>query len=654
MYKVSVLVPIYNVEKYIERCVRSLFEQTYENLEYVFVDDCSPDHSVDILLSVLEEFPLRKEQVRLIRNKVNRGLAACRNIAIGNATGEFVCIVDSDDWLDHNSVELLVVEQQRTNADVVWGKMLMHTRDGIVELEEPLYRSKHDWVICYCRLTTGIVMTNCRRIIRRSLYERHDIKAAEGLNYSEDKLLMSQVAYYANSFSVIDNYIYHYNRQNPLSYTAKQKQTFNAEVFRQESGSIRLIEEFFSDKEDVYYNEIARARVRYLKGYLDQAIRFSSRNGFYMVVEQIIASNPKFLDEIGWNGWKKVIYRNYYYMKCFQKVKRKIEYITEKKIMRLIRYIKTLLLHNRNTMRILEQQKKQLSGMQVKLKQNNITFRTERLKTQVLSCKEMGITNERNCDEELIVSLTTFGKRINEVYLAIESIMQGSMKPNRIILWLAENEFKGKILPITLQLQQKRGLEIEYCEDIRSFKKIVPTMEKYPDACVVTIDDDVMYEFDLLENLVNAHIDNPNDVCACRIHRITLNENNTPKSYMQWQFLTWPKEKSNRNFLTSGGGTLFPPHCFVKEFFNKGSFLSLCPYADDVWINAMIWMSDRQITKVYTHSPKGCDYIETNLEQDYALSKENTNALNCRNDVQIKAVMDKYDLYHYLQETETL
>ena len=320
--------------------------------------------------------------------------------------------------------------------------------------------------------------------------------------------------------------------------------------------------------------------------------------------------------------------------------------------MRLIRYIKNQLLHNRNTMRMLDQQKKQLSVIQGEVKKNSITIRAEYLKYQVLSCKEMGITDERNCDEELIVSLTTFGKRINEVYLAIESIMQGTIKPNRIVLWLAEDEFKGKTLPRTLQLQQKRGLEIAYFEDIRSFKKIIPTMEKYPDACVVTIDDDVMYEFDLLENLINAHIANPNDICACRIHRITLNENNTPKSYMQWQFLVLPQDKSNLNFLTSGGGTLFPSHCFVKEFFDKESFMSLCPYADDVWINAMIWMSNRQITKTYTHSKSGCDYMEICLEQDDALSKENV--FGNRNDVQMKAVMDKYDLYHYLQKTEML
>ena len=314
--------------------------------------------------------------------------------------------------------------------------------------------------------------------------------------------------------------------------------------------------------------------------------------------------------------------------------------------MGLIRFIKNRIQHDLNMKRLFEANAMGIDSLFSEVKRGMIPLRVERLKDKVMSCIASGISDEKICSEEVVVSLTTFGKRINEVYLAIESIMQGTVKPNRIVLWLAEDEFKGKNLPVTLQKQQKRGLQIEYCEDIRSYKKIVPTMEKYPDACVVTIDDDVMYEFDLLENLVNAHLAHPDDVCACRIHRITLDERQKPKSYLKWQWEAWPLDKSNLNFLTSGGGTLFPSHCFVNEFFNKEAFMSLCPYADDVWINAMIWMSGRKVCKAYTHSKTGCDYLLLNMEQDDALS--NDNVLNCRNDMQIKAVMDKYDLYQYM------
>ena len=316
--------------------------------------------------------------------------------------------------------------------------------------------------------------------------------------------------------------------------------------------------------------------------------------------------------------------------------------------MGLVRYIKNQFRHDRNTKRLLNANASAISDLNHEMKLNAIFMRTEWLKEQVLSCIEPGVSQEKYCEQDLIVSLTTYGKRINDVYLAIESIMQGSIKPNHIILWLAQDEFNGKILPQTLQRQQKRGLEIQYCEDIRSYKKIIPTMEKYPDSCVVTIDDDLLYEFDLLENLINAHLSNPEDICACRFHRINLDNQDKPMSYMKWNWLVWPEDKSNLNFMTSGGGALFPPHCFDKEFFNKDAYMSLCPFADDVWIYAMIWKSGKHISKAFTHSKWGCDFIEL-IDQDNSLSDKNLDTSACRNDVQIKAVMDKYELYPFLK-----
>ena len=107
MYKVSILVPIYGVEQFIERCARSLFEQTYQNLEYVFVNDCTPDKSIEILTRIIEYYPKRFNSIRIISHEKNRGIAASRNTAYDNATGEFVTIVDSDDWLELNAIELL-------------------------------------------------------------------------------------------------------------------------------------------------------------------------------------------------------------------------------------------------------------------------------------------------------------------------------------------------------------------------------------------------------------------------------------------------------------------------------------------------------------------------------------------------------------------
>lgn len=99
MLKVSILVPIYGVEQYIERCAKSLFEQTYSEIEYVFVNDCTKDDSIGVLNRVLEKFPQRKLQVRIINHEKNKGLGAARRTAILNANGDYILHVDSDDYI---------------------------------------------------------------------------------------------------------------------------------------------------------------------------------------------------------------------------------------------------------------------------------------------------------------------------------------------------------------------------------------------------------------------------------------------------------------------------------------------------------------------------------------------------------------------------
>ena len=117
--RISVIVPIYNVKLYIERCVRSLMEQTLENIEFIFVNDCTPDDSMDILHYVLEEYPKRREQIKIIEHETNRGISAVRNTGLKNATGQYIIYCDSDDWVEKNMYEKLLVKALETSADIV-------------------------------------------------------------------------------------------------------------------------------------------------------------------------------------------------------------------------------------------------------------------------------------------------------------------------------------------------------------------------------------------------------------------------------------------------------------------------------------------------------------------------------------------------------
>ena len=270
------------------------------------------------------------------------------------------------------------------------------------------------------------------------------------------------------------------------------------------------------------------------------------------------------------------------------------------------------------------------------------------LTNQTLRSKESGITSEKICPEDVVVSLTSYGRRIYDVYLAIESIMQGSLKPNRIILWLSEDEFKRNTLPITLQNQIKRGLEIYYCKDIRSFKKLIYTLKECPDATIVTIDDDVIYNFDFLENLVKSHSENPSYLYANRVHRIKKNRDGSLKNYLNWEYCVSANSSDvNDLFFTGIGGVLYPPYSLHKEVFNEDVFAKICPTADDVWFNAMVRLKGTQICKSFTHSPNGEDFTVNEALQYDGLWAINNNPNDCQNDKQIKAVFEKYGINNF-------
>jgi hypothetical protein len=261
----------------------------------------------------------------------------------------------------------------------------------------------------------------------------------------------------------------------------------------------------------------------------------------------------------------------------------------------------------------------------------------------VLHCNEMGITNEQHTENEIIVSLTTYRRRLYDVYLAIESMMQQTIKPNRIILWLGD-ELKDTDIPLTLKRQQKRGLEIRYCKDIGSYTKLIPVLMAFPSAAIITVDDDLLYSFDLIENLVSAYKKNPSLIHCLRMHRMKLRKNNTLEKYLKWILDCEYFDVSPLNFPTGVGGVLYPPNCFNKEVFNENVFLDICKYADDVWFKAMALLNNVFSQKVYSHNKNGNDFLTNTDVQDTALYQIN----KTMNDVQLKTVFDKYNLYEKL------
>lgn len=213
---ISVLVPIYKVEKYIERCTRSIFEQTYENLDVVFVDDCSPDHSVEILKKNLKLYPKRIAQTRIISHECNKGLAAARNTAILNARGEYVFHLDGDDFLDIHAIEYFAEEACNTNADIIFSNFILEEASGVIKFTETPCRDKEV-------LLKNIILKkhSCQiwnKLFRKKLYSENCIIVPIGINNGEDYITLPRLLYYAKQISFINAYTYYYNRTNINSF----------------------------------------------------------------------------------------------------------------------------------------------------------------------------------------------------------------------------------------------------------------------------------------------------------------------------------------------------------------------------------------------------------------------------------------------------
>lgn len=257
-----------------------------------------------------------------------------------------------------------------------------------------------------------------------------------------------------------------------------------------------------------------------------------------------------------------------------------------------------------------------------------------------LLCTSRGVTDEKWIDEPLVVSLTTFGKRIMDVYLVVESIMQQTVKPNRIILWLDETEFDDSRLPVLLKRLCSRGLEIRYCPNIRSYKKIIPTLKLAPEATIVTIDDDVVYPLDFLEKLVDAYKDDKKCVYFYRGRYIDKRKKGLAP-YGSWKMVKTAGKRMD--ILPTGiGGVMYPQGCFADSVLDESTFMDLCPKADDIWLRAMTILKEYPCCLI--EYPGRFRYSFVNIDRNQGVALSNKNFLNGENDKQLKKTFSFFNV----------
>lgn len=303
------MVPVYGVEAYFERCCRSLFEQTYVDLEYVFVNDCSPDQSIGVLKSVMKDYPKREQCVKIIHHEKNRGVAAARNTCLDSASGEFVCFVDADDWLEREAIQILVSKQIESNADLVLGRTCEHKADGVEDVHYP--NLKEEKIILlnlegHCFPLHGT-------IIRKTLFDENAIRCLEGFNMAEDVRMVCLLSYYANKILSCDKLVYHYDKKNPNS-VMHETQDINKvlrNVYENLQNKLSIMD-FFSDKEEEYFDKAVGMAVHMLRIVLKQSLKRRNRQIFYEIIN-LIDDNPAIARKMQWrySGFKAFLLHNY-------------------------------------------------------------------------------------------------------------------------------------------------------------------------------------------------------------------------------------------------------------------------------------------------------------------------------------------------------
>lgn len=309
-YLVSVIVPIYGVEKYIEKCVVSLFDQDFESIEYIFVNDCTPDNSMNVLKTVIEHYPQRGQHIKIIEHDNNKGLGAARKTGIINATGEYTIHIDSDDWCELDMISSLYRKAKEDSADIVIANLFKNFADHQIEVRQPFVK---DFVLA--GIISGELDNSCaNKLVKRRLYIDNSIYPPEHISMAEDRYLIIRLACMARIFSFIDRAFLHYRQDNnqSLTFGYSRKSFEDFKVFLIETSDFLRKRQLFDVHHDafskmlvmhihqfIFYEELDFLKENYYQSLKIKYIwKFQGSRTVLKLIKSIMLISPNFLSKI--------------------------------------------------------------------------------------------------------------------------------------------------------------------------------------------------------------------------------------------------------------------------------------------------------------------------------------------------------------------
>lgn len=267
------------------------------------------------------------------------------------------------------------------------------------------------------------------------------------------------------------------------------------------------------------------------------------------------------------------------------------------------------------------------------------------LRSMIKRLNGENILAKRTGDQKIIVSITSYPKRLSKAPAAIMSMMMQTVKPDRVILWLGEDECKDYKLPPIFKKLCDAGLEIKYRKDLGVHTRWYYGIKENPNDVVIIMDDDIMYDNYIIEKLMESYKRNPNAVSALCFNRIRFNDDCSIKPYEEWITACRYKNKrlTNQIMAVEVGGTLYPPQALPEEAFNKEVFMTLSPKQDDIWLRIMEVINGTYVVPAQEES-KVWGQVIRGTQRNLALGI--SNMAYGGNDKQLHDILNKYNQWY--------
>ena len=257
-----------------------------------------------------------------------------------------------------------------------------------------------------------------------------------------------------------------------------------------------------------------------------------------------------------------------------------------------------------------------------------------------------GLNTTEQRPKKIIASLTSYPARIGIVPYVIGSLLNQTMKPDKIILWLGEDKFPEKKLPDIFDEVRECGVDVEFRKDIGPHTKYFYALKEYPEDIVITFDDDWIYDADVIEGLYMSYSRNPGCVSAMRVEEAKFLDDGKLADYNDFDTLGGiPGHASHCYFASGVSGVLYPPHSLHTEAFNLEAMMRLCPKADDIWLRFMEMLNGTRTVLVAHKSALNIGVPGFMVYNSQLTSLAEANVFGGANDRQMRAVLDAYNTW---------